>query len=346
LEAAGGGVKGEWVERLAREGQTQNKGWVRRAALLARARKAVHASAWTQAAEIYGELAQQENLDWPLYLQGYALMRAGMKPEGLALQQRAHLLMLASWERMDLAWEADKAGLPEVALAEGEWILRLSRPLGVMWMNGAQTVAFAPGMNAERAGRILEEHNVIWMGSGASFLTASSDHELLLARLRHEFAAQAALERKDWERVTTEMKAALELYPAYTDKMLEIVPRLDAAGRKAQADSLVKIQVDYYEAVLAQYPRAASHHNLLAWLCARTGRELDTALRHAEIAVGYMPKSAGFLDTLAEANFARGNVAEAIAIEKRAVEMEPAFEVLRTQLKRFESAGQNKEKSP
>ena len=66
-------------------------------------------------------------------------------------------------------------------------------------------------------------------------------------------------------------------------------------------------------------------------------RNLDKALQHAEKAVELSPSTAGYLDTLAEVHFQRGDKDKAIAMQKRAVKLNPKKSYYRKQLKRLEA---------
>src|SRR5205807_1085485 len=85
------------------------------------------------------------------------------------------------------------------------------------------------------------------------------------------------------------------------------------------------------------YPQSATNHNTLAWLGALCRRHLDAAEEHANTAVKLTPDNAGYLDTLAEVNFQRGNAARAKELMQRCVELEPKNDYFRKQLKRIEA---------
>lgn len=85
-------------------------------------------------------------------------------------------------------------------------------------------------------------------------------------------------------------------------------------------------------------PGAARAWNNLAWLRARTVTSLDEALTAAKRAVDIDPERTGYLDTLAEVFFARGEHALALDAMKKALAIEPSDEYLRRQLTRFENA--------
>ena len=245
-------------------------------------------------------------------------------------------------ERYVLAEEAREVEAWDILEAQYEWIVRVSEPLDVYWSNASQLLARSEKVDAERAMRMMRAFTVVHIGSSAIFISEVPDIEVNFAWQQHVLAAKAAAGRKDWAGVMAEVEAEVLLYPEDPDGVLAIVPVLDAAGRKEDADRLVGMMEKYFEDLLAKYPRAASKHNGLAWLCGKTGRDLDEALEHAQKAVEFMPKSPGYLDTLAEVHFARGEVEEAVATEKRAVALEPGWGQLREQLARFERAVKDK----
>ena len=103
------------------------------------------------------------------------------------------------------------------------------------------------------------------------------------------------------------------------------------------ADELLSKLVDVHEKTCKEYPNSAANHNSLAWLLACCRRQLDKALEHAKKAVELAPEQAGYLDTLAEVHFQRGEKDKAIAHMKKCLEMEPQRPFFRKQLKRFEA---------
>ncbi len=76
--------------------------------------------------------------------------------------------------------------------------------------------------------------------------------------------------------------------------------------------------------------------NSLAWFCATNDIYLDEALAAARKAVDLAPDQGYIIDTLAEAYFRNGMVAEAIATIKRAIELDPEDSYYKEQLARFE----------
>jgi len=115
------------------------------------------------------------------------------------------------------------------------------------------------------------------------------------------------------------------------------VPELAKRGEKRRADELFERVAGLYEQQCKEYPRDGGAHNSFAWLAARCRRQLDRALTHAREAVRLTPDSAGYLDTLAEILFQRGEQGEALRLMRRCVELTPGREYYRRQLKRFEA---------
>jgi tetratricopeptide (TPR) repeat protein len=74
-------------------------------------------------------------------------------------------------------------------------------------------------------------------------------------------------------------------------------------------------------------------------------RDLDAALDHATQATKLAPDNPGYLDTLAEIHFQRGDKDKAIAALKKCIAMDPKRTYFTKQLKRFE-AGDPKAELP
>ena len=64
---------------------------------------------------------------------------------------------------------------------------------------------------------------------------------------------------------------------------------------------------------------------------------LPLGLAHARKAVELEPGNAGYLDTLAEVHFQRGDQAEAIRLMRRCLELTPDRDYYQRQLKRFQA---------
>ena len=134
-----------------------------------------------------------------------------------------------------------------------------------------------------------------------------------------------------------EIATATALLPGDTDAPILLVPLLEAAGRKKEAEELFRRTVEARARVLADYPQSAGQHNAIAWLCARCRRQLDKGLEHAEKAVALAPGEPVFLDSLAELHFQRGDRAKAVAVMNHCLALEPNRPYFRRQLQRFKT---------
>jgi tetratricopeptide (TPR) repeat protein len=154
----------------------------------------------------------------------------------------------------------------------------------------------------------------------------------------HKMRAQGLAMAGDWEGAQREIEIASSIHAADVRLAEDVVPVLDKAGRREEAERLFNRQYEILEKASKQYPGNAFHFNNLAWLAARCHRRLDEALKNAQRAVELQPEQASYLDTLAEVYFHMGNREEAVRISKRANALAPRNRTLRAQLARFEKA--------
>ncbi len=117
---------------------------------------------------------------------------------------------------------------------------------------------------------------------------------------------------------------------------LFLLPRLEKWGKKEQAEAVFARALAAQQQVCGRAPQNAEAHNNLAWLCAIGRRQLATGLEHAQQAVVLAPKSAAYIDTLAELEFQMGRTERALELIKQAVELDPDFKYFQQQQKRME----------
>jgi hypothetical protein len=134
-----------------------------------------------------------------------------------------------------------------------------------------------------------------------------------------------------------EILAMRRILPREVHGLEQFIPQLTAAGRTEEVDAWWATVIASQEQILAAWPRAAAHHNALAWTCARCARDLDRALKHAVAATQLQPENAEYADTLAEVHFARGDIAAATSAARRAVKLAPQSPLLAVRLKQFEA---------
>lgn len=151
----------------------------------------------------------------------------------------------------------------------------------------------------------------------------------------HDF--RAARTAKDATEMDKNLAALLELHPEDKNIVLDVVPTLLQAGRRADAVTLFTRPYNTLRASLDQAPEDAERMNNLAWFCARCDQKLDLALALVTTCLKKSPDNSAFLDTAAEVHFHLGHVQQAIDLENRAIQLRPDTPFLREQLKRFES---------
>jgi tetratricopeptide (TPR) repeat protein len=138
----------------------------------------------------------------------------------------------------------------------------------------------------------------------------------------------------------------LAALPGNTELQTLLVPELEKLGHKQEADTLFARGLEPHAKLCREYPASAWAHNSLAWLCAATRRNLDTALEHAQKAVALEPTTAGYHDTLAETYFRRGEQDKAIEEIKKSIALDGKRQYFKKQLKRFEAGNPKTELPP
>jgi len=121
-----------------------------------------------------------------------------------------------------------------------------------------------------------------------------------------------------------------------------------AEGQRLLADlyadqKLFSEAIHHYQEALRIEPQSAESHNNLAWLYATCEdpkwRDPRAALEHARRAVELTQwKEAGFIDTLAEANYASGSSQEAVRIQVLALQLDPQNVELQEHMDRYRKA--------
>jgi len=298
---------------------------------------------WSDAADWYSKAWQQEEKDpVALYLQGHALQQAGQSGEGDKLVALATLLPLGDIaERQKLANGLVQRGLRDQAVEQWELMLRLG-PMdswegSQAWAvrDAARYVCYHSADVGQIRSASLRRRRVFYL---LKTNTAFIDIEYYARTMHqiHKALAGGLLEQGKTDEAIREIWLAHKARPDEVDVALDLTEQLNAAGRSEVADELFKSIYGTYDRVIRDFPNSAHHHNNLAWLCARSERQLDDALRHARLAVELRPNYAAYVDTLAEAHFRLGDREQAIKFSRRAVELEPDDETLKQQLERFQ----------
>lgn len=143
-----------------------------------------------------------------------------------------------------------------------------------------------------------------------------------------------AVQNGDLARADRFLRAAQRLNPEQINTLIDAVPWiLDKFGR----DTLKQWFMVYYEPMndhLKKYPQDTLIANNCAWLSIKCGFEIDQALELAKM-VTQRNLSDTYLDTLAEAHFARGDIEKSIEISLECQRINPRDPHHSRQLKRY-----------
>lgn len=273
----------------------------------------------------------------PLFLRGQTLIKAGQKTEGRQLVELAHRIPLADEEiRYAFAVALIERGFPDDARQEYELILRVGPGEGWHTAETLRHLAYnaIARKNYSQAAERFERFRLTCLRTNTTFVEHSAYLHVPVAV--HQNRARAALQAGKLEEAKQAMQQCLTALPGGVQLPIEMVAALDKAGRSKEGGEIFRRVFDLYAKQSMEYPRGASLHNSVAWLAATCRRELDKGLAHAEKAVALSPKEAGYLDTLAEVCFQRGDKDRAVKLMKRCRELEPDNAYFPRQLQRIE----------
>lgn len=302
---------------------------------------------WAEAAEVCARGRKRHPEDAVLtLLHGHALAQLGRAEEGKRLAEASRRLPLANDEaRHGLAEALDELGRHDEARREFTLLKDSGYRTGWYTRNAWRKLS----QYALRAGDDLKaadywERWYLGVIGRGSFFLENEPYVTVPYRL-HFWRARGLLARGDVAGARSEIALCERLLPGETDTAIAFVPALAGRGQAREADALFERTFGSWRELCKAYPRSAPFHNAVGWLGARCRRQLDTALEHARQAVRLAPDQAGYLDTLAEAHFQRGESAEAVRLMRRCIELAPDRAYYRNQLKRFE-AGDRSAKLP
>lgn len=293
---------------------------------------------WKEAAQRYEEAWEKDRTKpLGLYLKGLCLIEQGQKEEGKKLMERAHWVPLGNDQtRHAFATELAQRGQPEDARRERELLLKVGPFEGWYSTDILRQVAYdaAQKQDFPLAADLFNRFVLRCLRSNVSFREKGA--YVHVPFLVHTYRAKALLAAGKKDEAKQEIKQALEAMPGNVNLPIQLIPDLEKQQMKKEADEMFQSMFDLHQKVCTAYPKSAWAHNSLAWLSARCRRELDKGLEHATKTVALAPKNAGYLDTLAEIQFQRGEKDKAIETIKQCIELDPKTPYFRDQLKRFE----------
>jgi tetratricopeptide (TPR) repeat protein len=273
----------------------------------------------------------------PLFLQGHALKLAGNAAEGERLMGIAHWMPLGNESlRTKFSEELSKRGFDADSRREMDLVLETgwfrTHYVGNVYLRLARIKARQK--DYATAAKYYEKDVVSLFRTGAMFV---DDKALLtVPELARTYRARALLAAGKLDEAIADARAGLAVLPGNVEMAIGLVPDLDRAGKNKEADEIYGKVKEAFVSALETYGTSADLRNSLAWTMVNCNRDLDDALAHATKAVELAPKSAGYIDTLAEVCFRKKDRAKALELMKQCAALEPTNPYFRKQLERFE----------
>jgi len=306
---------------------------------------------WERAAQRYYQAWDKDRqhgperdrpLALPLYLSGRALVQAGQEKAGKERMEMAHWLPLGNEViRHQFITALSQRRLTQPARRENELQLRVSEP-GSYYAGEAVRRQALEALHNKDYLRAAEGHERAMLRVLRTYITFIQKAAYLgvpsmIARQRASGLVAAGKFAEGLQEATR----CQEAMPGNIDLPILLIPELEKRGHKKEAEALFRQALEVYEKISADYPHCAWAHNSVGWLSACCKRNLDSALKHAEKAVGLAPDVPGHRDTLAEVYFQRGDKDQAVAAQKKVIELAPKRIYFRKQLKRLEAGDRN-----
>lgn len=160
----------------------------------------------------------------------------------------------------------------------------------------------------------------------------------LFAQREYFLACQAAHDGK-FEEQRRHLDAAYGYDPLDADVLIEMY-RSQGADEAYRKTTLARIQGAAKSVAnkIKQQPDNPQYYNHWAWLVSNTEGDYDKAVKYSLRSLDLVPDSPSYLDTLGRCYYAVGEMKNAVKVERDAVRRHPHLQVMRDQLKLFESA--------
>jgi tetratricopeptide (TPR) repeat protein len=183
-----------------------------------------------------------------------------------------------------------------------------------------------------------------------------------VASRMYYFLAEHARASGDEKQQIEHLKKAIQFDSTDADVLIGIyrASQKDPPWRKETLDLIsaavqaFREEIRDYEGQAAEAPteghradihrELASAHNQLAWLVANTEGDYDEALRSSQRSLELRPETAGYLDTLGQCYYAKGDYKNAVVQQSRAAELDPHSGQILRQLEAFKRAAEEKDR--
>jgi hypothetical protein len=273
----------------------------------------------------------------PLFMHGYAVGQAGNQVEGTRLMGLAHWISLGDeGSRTRFSEDLSRRGFDADSRHEMELIVATSWFRTHYVGNVLLRVARLKARQKDYATAALYyEKDVISLFRTAAHFVEPKAY-LTVPEVARMYRAKALLGAGKIDEAMAEVRTGLEALPGNVEMAIGFVPDLERAGKKKEADEVYAKVKAAFEGALKDYGSSPDLRNSLAWTMVNCNRDLDDAQKHAEKAVEKSPKSAGYIDTLAEIHFRKKDRTKALELMKKCVALDSGNPYYRKQLDRFE----------
>jgi tetratricopeptide (TPR) repeat protein len=278
-----------------------------------------------------------------LYLSGWALEKAGQAETGRKRMEQSHWLPLGN-ERVRASFVRAllKRNHLEAARKSNDIIRKTAEPAlhepdSLVGAEATRIAAVDAAAHKEHLASALMYEQAALRCLRPEIYFARPVAYSAVPGFIHRHRALGLFGAGKIEAALAEIDNAQAAQPGGIDLPVDLVEKLERAGRKKEADRLYKDAQGVVEAIIKDYPKCGWAYNSAAWLSACCRRDLEAGLKQARKAVELSPDNAGYLDTLAEVLFQLGKKDEAMAVQKKAVELSPGRKYFRKQLARIEA---------
>jgi tetratricopeptide (TPR) repeat protein len=274
----------------------------------------------------------------PLFLCGNSLKLTGDEKEGTRLMELAHWVPLGNeFQRAKFSEDLGKRAFDVDSRKEMELVLTTGWFRGPAVGNVQLRMARIKARQGDYATAArLYEKDVISLFRNPLIFFVDGRAYLTVPELARAYRARALIAAGKFDEALAEARAGLAVMPGNIEVGLGLIPDLDKAGKKKEADEIYGKIRSTFEAAIKDYGSSPDLRNSLAWTMVNCNRDLDDALAHAKKAVEVAPKTAGYIDTLAEIYFRKKDRAKALEFMKQCAALEPTNPYFRKQLERFE----------